>query len=46
MRELPSQDNQFAKMTMLCLALSLFVSHISVWVAKIFKRPENHYVHR
>ena len=46
MGELPSQDNPFGKIALCCLALGLFVSYISVWVAKIFKRPENHYVHR
>ena len=45
-KELPSQDNMFGKIQLLCFALGLFVSHISVWVAKRFKRPENHYVLR
>ena len=46
MSELPSQDNTYETMTILCSALCLFVSHIGVWVAKKFKKPENPYVHR
>ena len=46
MSKLPNQDNPYARMQLLCLALCLFVSYISVRVAKRFKKPENHYVHR